>query len=98
MKVFISQPMNGKSDEEIIYERNSIIDLIKTKFGQDTEIIDSFVQGVPYNAKPLWYLGKSIELMSDADIVFFAKGWGDARGCYIENQCALEYNIPAYYI
>ena len=52
--------MNGKSDEEIIYERNSIIDLIKTKFGQDTEIIDSFVQGVPYNAKPLWYLGKSI--------------------------------------
>ena len=98
MKLFISQPMNGKSDEEIIHERNSIIDLIKTKFGQDTEIIDSFVQGVPYNAKPLWYLGKSIELMSEADVAFFARGWADVRGCYIENQCALEYNIPAYYI
>lgn len=24
---------------------------------------------------------------------YFAKGWEDARGCRIENQCAIEYGI-----
>lgn len=56
-------------------------------------MIDSFFQNAPADARPLWFLGKSLELLSTADIVYFAKGWEDARGCRIENQCAIEYGI-----
>lgn len=43
--------------------------------------------------KPLWFLGKSIELLSTADLVYFAKGWETARGCIIEHSCAVAYMV-----
>lgn len=36
----------------------------------------------------VWYLGKSIELLAQADVAYFVKGWYKARGCLIENECA----------
>lgn len=57
-------------------------------------VIDSFFQEAPVDAKPLWFLGKSLELLAGADIAYFAKGWQEARGCKIENTCAIEYGIP----
>lgn len=45
------------------------------------------------DAKPLWYLAKSLELLSAADVAYFVKGWEKARGCKIENTCAIEYGI-----
>ena len=39
------------------------------------------------------YLAKSLELLADADVAYFARGWESARGCLIENQCAIEYGI-----
>lgn len=42
---------------------------------------------------PLWYIGKSLELMSTADIVYFTEGWERYRGCRIEHLAAYEYNI-----
>ena len=71
-KLFISQPMKGKSDEDILTERKKAIK----------------------SAKPLWFLGKSLELLAGADIAYFTKGWQEARGCKIENTCAIEYGIP----
>lgn len=62
--------------------------------GEPVEVIDSFFQNAPADAKPLWFLGKSLELLAGADIAYFAKGWQDARGCKIENTCAIEYGIP----
>ena len=92
-KLFISQPMKDKSDKEIMEVREQAIKSAKEKFGDDIEVIDSFFQNAPHDAKPLWFLGKSIELLSTADIAYFAKGWQDARGCRIENTCAIEYGI-----
>ena len=94
-KIFISQPMNGKTNEEIKNERNYIID--KLRENESVEIIDSFFKDKPYEASPLWYLGESIKLMSEADIVFFCNGWQTARGCQIEHDCALEYGIDTMY-
>ena len=93
MKLFISQPMRGKTDEEILKERERAIEKVKSQVGEKVEVIDSFFQSAPVTAKPLWFLGKSLELMSDADVVYFVKGWGDFRGCKIENICAREYGI-----
>lgn len=92
-KLFISQPMRGKTDEEILAERKKSIESAERNLGEPVEVIDSFFQNAPADARPLWFLGKSLELLSTADIAYFAKGWEDARGCRIENQCAIEYGI-----
>lgn len=94
MKIFISLPMNGRTDEEILAE----IDRIHSKYGKNnTEFIDSFIEENVedgYATIPLAYLAKSLDLMAKADTVIFAKGWEKARGCRIEHQCAVDYEIP----
>ena len=92
-KLFISQPMLNKTDEEILKERKCAIILAKKLINDDVEVIDSFFKDAPIDARPLWFLGKSIELLSTADIAYFANGWEKARGCTIEHTCAVEYNI-----
>lgn len=92
-KLFISQPMRGKTDEEILAVREKAIESAKHLLGEDVAVIDSFFRNAPAEAKPLWFLGKSLELLSTADVAYFAPGWEDARGCKIENQCAIEYGI-----
>ena len=88
MKLFISQPMKGKSGEEIKAER----DYVAKKF-PDAEIINSFFEVAPADATPLWYLGESIKLLGEADVVYFCDGWHDANGCTIEHECAVQYGI-----
>lgn len=92
-RLFISQPMRGKTDEEILNERKKAISTARDIMNDEIEVIDSFFQNAPDNAKPLWFLGKSIELLSEADAVYFAPGWHEARGCVIEYKCAVEYGI-----
>lgn len=41
MKIFISQPMMGKSDEPIAAERELIIERVRSMYGNDVEILDS---------------------------------------------------------
>ena len=91
--LFISQPMRDKTDAEILAEREKAIESAEKLLGEKVEAIDSFFQNAPAEAKPLWYLGKSLELLSTADVVYFAQGWENARGCRIENLCAIEYGI-----
>lgn len=94
MKIFISQGMAGKTDEEILAEREYVIKILKDKYGEDIEIIDSFIKEAPENAAPLWYVGKSLEYLSTADLVYFCKKWQDYRGCRFEHRAAIEYGIP----
>jgi hypothetical protein len=92
-KLFISQPMRGKTDEEILAVRAKAIESAERNLGEKVEVIDSFFQNAPVDANPLWYLAKSLELLSTADVAYFAKGWEQYRGCRIENTCAVEYGI-----
>lgn len=93
MKIFISQPMNGKEAEEIQRERDIAIFALKAKYGKDVEIIDSFVKDFPKDANAAWFLGKSIQLMSSADGVLFLGDWFEARGCRMERKICHEYGI-----
>lgn len=95
-KVFISLPMNGKTDEEIKdtieYSRRYLTDRFKNKY--ELEFLDTFINEETTSKNPgLWYLGKSLEILADADIAFFCGGWDSARGCKLENQAAYEYGI-----
>ena len=91
MKLFISQPMRGLTDEEILAVRQKAKINVERLLGVEVEVLESFFQGAAADAKPLWYLGESIKLLSQADIVYFTEGWENNRGCRIEHLCAVEY-------
>lgn len=92
-KLFISQPMRGKTDAEIIAEREKAIASVKEKFpNEEIEVIDSFQKSLK-DEKPLLALSKSIAFLAQADVAYFCKGWEEARGCRIESQCAIDYDI-----
>lgn len=86
MKIFISQPMRNRSNEEIRMERN---DFVKNNNLENEEILDTLFD---FEGKsPIYYLAKSIEKLSEADLVFFMNGWEDSRGCKIEFEIAKNY-------
>lgn len=100
VRLFISQPMRGKTNEQIEREREELVEIAEAVyFGRGgVEVIDSFFKGglnAPAGAKaPLYYLSKSLELLATADAVIFAKDWQGARGCRIEHECAKQYGVP----
>ena len=91
--------MRGKSDDEIESERAKLIKIAEAgRLGRGkVEVINSFFKGgptIPNGAQaPLYSLGKSLELLATADVVIFAEGWQEARGCRIEHECAVQYGI-----
>lgn len=97
-KLFISLPMNGRSEEEIKTKMGEYKRLADAILGEETELIDSYFEGFDINKDdvnaPIYYLGKSIQKMAEADFVVFGKGWVEARGCKIEYKVAETYNIP----
>ena len=107
MKIFISMPMKSKSTEQVRVEMNKVFSSIKDKL-PEAELIDSIIEGADKNIAikgddaGIWYLGKSILLLSEADIVFFVNDWKDFRGCSIEREIAEKYGkfcieIKVYY-
>lgn len=98
-KVFISQPMNGKTEQEILEERANMFQLAKESF-PDAELIDSYFEDYKPSSGnvALKYLAKSLELLADADVAYFTPGWEEARGCRIENECAIAYEIEVHEI
>ena len=96
-RVFISQPMRDKTDEEIKKERRAAIEHVKKVLGDDVEAIDSFFEGGPHDAKPLWFLGKSFQLLSGADVALFSGHWYEYRGCNLEHEAAKQDGIKVMY-
>ena len=95
MNIFISMPMQGKTQQQIEQDFNAVADHIISAHPSAC-ILNSIINDPPPNAtnSGVWYLGRSLEIMSKADLVAFAKGRQDARGCAIEHQVAVEYGIP----
>lgn len=87
MKVMISQPMRGKTIEQIRNERE---ELVKQLEAQGHEVIDT-VLDLSEGKAPVYYLAKSIELLAEVDGVVFMEGWAFARGCRIEHDVAVRY-------
>lgn len=104
MKAMISQPMAGKTPEEIVETRNRAIEFLE-KNGYD--VVNTLFTDVWYSEssmkdrgvvnKPLCYLAKSLENMSLCDVAYFCKGWEQARGCRIEQDAAKAYGLIVMY-
>lgn len=92
--VMISQPMRGKTNEQIRKEREQLISVLESKgFNVMNTIIEDFDDKID----PVFYLIKSLEYLAYADCVFFMKGWEKARGCKIEHEVAVEYGKEVMY-
>ena len=95
-KLFISQPMKGLTDEEILKAREEIKNRAEKTIGEPLELINSFIEDYPVEINksiPIWYLGKSIQFLSQADIAYFGGDWRNARGCKIEYEIAIAYGF-----
>lgn len=93
MKVFLSHPMNGLSESEIMSIRDSAYTYLQAVYG-NIKIIDNLhMYEAPKNSGRLWYLGRSIQQMEEADAIYFCGDWEDARGCLIERQVAEKYGL-----
>ena len=100
MKAMLSQPMAGKTDEEIVETRERAISFLK---GIGCEIVNTLFTDEWYSKEkmeergvvqiPLCFLAKSLENMSKCHVAYFCKGWEKARGCRIEHDAAVAYGL-----
>ena len=93
-KIFISLPMAGREEADILAEIKAIGD----KFAENYDVIDSYHQKEDPNGvdrySGVYYLGHSLMLMRTANLVVFSKHWTNARGCIIEHRVCELYDIP----
>ena len=95
MKVMLSQPMRGKTTEQIKEERKALVLALEE---EGIEVVDTVFDEAPAGEDAaIYYLAKSIEYIGKVDCVFFMKGWEYARGCRIEHQVAVEYGKQIKY-
>lgn len=93
MKVFLSHPMNGLSESEIMSIRDSAYTYLQAVYG-NIKIIDNLhLYEAPKGAGRLWHLGRSIQQLEEADAIYFCEEWENARGCIIERQVAEKYGL-----
>lgn len=100
----LSQPMAGKTDEEIIATREKAIKVLESK---GYELVNTLFTDEWYNKEsmekrgvvqiPLCFLAKSLENMSLCHAAYFCKGWENARGYRIEHEAAKAYGIEIIY-
>ncbi len=88
MKIMISQPMRGKTEEEIKAEREEVVKQLES---EGHEVLQTVFEDFSEDKSPIYYLAKSIEYLDKADAVIFMQGWENARGCKIEYNVAMAY-------
>lgn len=104
MKAMLSQPMAGKTDDEIITTREHAIkvlkengyDIVNTLFSDEWYSNESMKERGVVQI-PLYFLAKSLENMSLCHAAYFCKGWEKARGCKIEHDAAVAYGLDIIY-
>lgn len=96
MKIMISQPMRGKTNEQIRKEREQLVKKLKS---EGHEVIDTIInEESPKDInEAIYYLSKSIEFIGKVDAIYFMKGWEKARGCKIEHEVVVEYGKQVFY-
>lgn len=93
LKAMISQPMKGRTKEEILRVKEKAVKSLNEK---GYEVINTYFEDFDesnFKNKPLAYLAKSLEAMATVDCVYFCKGWEKTRGCILEHHAAIEYGL-----
>ena len=69
-------------------------------FEQELEVIPSYIEDNPpeNNNRAIWHLGKSIQLLAEADFFIGIEETGFYNGCRIESTIARCYNIKSTFV
>lgn len=100
-KLFVSVPMKGRTEEAIKHSIEEMHKIAEIAFGEELEVIDSYFESTDVEVKnwSIYYLGKSIKAMANADYFIGIDSWYDeiypCRGCDTERIVAGYYNIPS---
>lgn len=90
--LFISQPMSGLTNEEILKVRHEATEYISNKYPEYSISVLPSYKEQPYETNnaviEVNLLGNAISLMASANIIYFVPGWQKSRGCQIENEVA----------
>ena len=109
LRVFISLPMSGRSDEEVKKDNEMVRKIVGEGhwFGDEVEFVDNLltpteeVELFDLLNKPvtknLLYLGTAITKMASCNAVVFAPGWDKASDCRVEFEVAKQYDIPCFF-
>jgi hypothetical protein len=91
-RVFISQPMRGKTQEQILSERAAAL----AKISEPFELIDTHFKD--FDGNRLAFLGKSVmDGLSKADVAVFIEDWEKYDGCRCEHFIAAQYGVQCLY-
>ena len=103
-KAMLSQPMAGKTQEEIVATRDKAVAALEAL---GYEVVNTLFTDEWYSKEkmeergvvqiPLCFLAKSLENMSLCHTVYFCKGWEQTRGCKIEHDTAVAYGLDVIY-
>lgn len=95
-RLYISCPMKGRAEEEIRKSMEKMRKIAEIVFDEPLEVIPSYVVDRPPENKKqaVWYLGKSIQLLAEADYFIGVSGSYAYNGCEIEKEIARRYDIP----
>ena len=95
-KVFVSIPMTGKSELEIMRTFDRIKKLVDIKYcGEEVAFVNDIHAPTADNTRDaLINIGNSISKLADADLVVFSDLFQLSKGCVVEYACCNEYNIP----
>lgn len=99
-KLFISVPMKGRTEENIRKSIDIMHKIAEIVFGEELEVIPSYVEDKPPkdSKEAIWYLGKSIEKLSEADFFIGIKWQEFFKGCNIEREIAYNHGIKSFEI
>ena len=90
--LFISQPMSGLTNDEILNVRQKATQFISDKYPDNEILVLPSYKEQPdntYNAtSAVNLLGNAISLMAKANVIYFVPGWQKSKGCQIENEVA----------
>ena len=97
-KAMISQPMAGKTKEEIMDVRCRAAAKLEAMGYEVRDNVFSFLWFSDGNKRghvsvPLALLARSLDVMSECHAAYFCNGWQDARGCRIEHEAAKAYGL-----
>lgn len=95
MKIMISQPMKGKTNEQIREQRAELVTRLQE---EGLEVVDTVFENGPADEDiAIYMLSQSIRYIGKVDAVYFMKGWEKARGCKIEHEVAVQYGKQVFY-
>ena len=90
MKIFVSQPMAGLTEEQILEDHEEVVNVLHEMFGNDIEILwchDDYQEG----KGRLWFWGRGLQVMDGCDIycdVVSIHDGGVFNGCQVEELAA----------